>query len=393
MTTGELTHSEHPARQFGIRVLIWQSRQLIRLPYLLKPVTETLLAGFRAAHGVHIMSGHGTRHRAEFDAFYGNASMLGRGDVFIWIGLTMDHVPWRALRERGVRCILYQTEPTHRCMARSSGAFAVDELWDFSHHNIEACRRRGVDAPALRYVPLAAVRGPVASRPRDCTVGRPLIFFGNKYDGPLRKRCWDALRAALPKRVYSTYRIWDDASFVAEVLNQFDLFVNLDKDCGDAHGPVTFRNARLLNAGKLIISERMHPADEAEYAGMLLLANNMSHIASLYLQLIQSGDWCERADAAALAFRKKFGPRDVFARARIYRDFLLTPRHSATRRHARTALMRRALADAVHSRDDIQHGSNVERHGAPLPCDGFNHGTLAALCHSVQGSLPAAPSG
>jgi hypothetical protein len=212
------------------RVLLWHhAGPQNRLAYLYLPVRQTLLAGFRAARGVQITAGSGTRRPPEFKLFHGNLSRLRRGDVFIWIGLTMDHAPWRALRERGVRCILYQTEPVHTCMAHRtgvaspasalpphcrshrsrappSGVFAVDEIWDFSHHNLESCRRETASAPAtLRYVPLGSVASAARqTQPRVCSKPGALIFFGNVYEGPLRKRCWQQLRAALPKRVYST---------------------------------------------------------------------------------------------------------------------------------------------------------------------------------------------
>ena len=140
----------------GRRVLIWQSRNLPSLPFMYGPVTGTLVAAFRASPNVEVKNGAGTKRNDSF-AFLRSVDWLRRGDIFVWVGLSMSQAPWLTLGQRGVRRVLYQTEPTHRCEARRVGRFAVDELWDFSHHNLEACDA-AADAPRVRrYVPLGAL--------------------------------------------------------------------------------------------------------------------------------------------------------------------------------------------------------------------------------------------
>ena len=58
--------------------------------------------------------------------------------------------PWLQLREAGVRTVFYNTEPMDWCVR--SGP---DEVWDYSWHNIDGCRRRlRADRNlTLRYVP------------------------------------------------------------------------------------------------------------------------------------------------------------------------------------------------------------------------------------------------
>jgi len=46
--------------------------------------------------------------------------------------------PWMGLQKRGVWRIWYQTEPTHTYLF---SRVKVDEIWDFSYHNINAARR------------------------------------------------------------------------------------------------------------------------------------------------------------------------------------------------------------------------------------------------------------
>lgn len=86
---------------------------------------------------------------------------------------------------------------------------------------------------------------------------------------------------------------------------------------------VTFRVAKLLNAEKLVLSERCHPRDEAEYEGMVLFLDNASHIIERHRHVSQSGEWLALAQRASARFREHFRPSAVFRRAGIYQQFAL----------------------------------------------------------------------
>lgn len=90
---------------------------------------------------------------------------------------------------------------------------------------------------------------------------------------------------------------------------------------------VTFRVAKLLNAEKLVISERCHPRDEAEYEGMVLFRDNASHIIQAHQHASQSGNWLALARRASARFREKFQPSAIFLRAGIYQQFALKLKH------------------------------------------------------------------
>ena len=320
-------------------MLIWQSRNLAALPFMYSPVTDFLVAAFKPHAAV--VRGAGTR-RNDSAAFAGNWSRLRAGDIFVWVGLSMSQAPWLELGHRGVRRILYQTEPVHHCAARRVGRFAVDELWDFSHHNLEACRApadgsssatlhpRGkhygsaADAPrVLRFVPPGALEPPPP--PAPAADAQRLFFFGNPSDGPLRKACFRSLRRLLGDRLEYTFSTFSEARWRTKVLARANVFVNLHKECTEAHNPITFRVPKLLNAGRFVLSERAHPDDEREYAGIVSFHDNVSALAAAFTQLVESGQWEPRARAASAAFRERFAPREVFRRARIIDD-LLQPR-------------------------------------------------------------------
>ena len=76
------------------------------------------------------------------------------------------------------------------------------------------------------------------------------------------------LEAAMGSNVTSIYDIWAEQDY-AKMLLEHDIFLNLHKVCGDPHNPVTWHYSKLLNAHGLIISERSHPTDEAEFASLI----------------------------------------------------------------------------------------------------------------------------
>jgi hypothetical protein len=303
------------------RAVVWHSRHLKFLPYLYSPVTSTLRAGFQNL-SVEVTVGSGTRG-AEAADFRGNLSNLVAGDVYIWVGMgraiEMRESPWRDLQRRGVLTVLYQTEPVDGCKAFRAGGkreVAVDEIWDFSLHNLLGCIGRP-DRPLARHVPIAHVHGaPVVDEASSSTSPRPMVFFGDAANHPQRGRCYLELKAMLGDKLVKTYRAFTDDSFGAVVKN-FDIFVNLHKECGVRHNPVTWRSPKLLNSRKMVISERAHPLDELEYDGMLLWADNMSDVARLYRQFA-AGGWRKFAERAHERFKRRFDAAAIFERAGIY---------------------------------------------------------------------------
>jgi len=295
------------------------------------------------------------RHRT---AYLGNLSLLTAGDAVIWIGYGFPDPanPWVDLGRRGIRRILYQCEPQHKCAARTvtaalqastrqligRGRYAIDELWDFSWHNLEAC----ANAPKplrVRYVPLgaASVYGLPAALPLPPAHPGALLFFGNVRDGPPRHRCYTELQGLLRQaQLAHTYRAFDDASF-QRLLRQHAVWLNLHKGCGDAHNPVTFRVAKALLLGRLVLSERAHAKDEAEYAGLgISFHDNVSGIAAAYDRAVRDYNRAgvptlAAAEQRIAAFRQRFDPRRIFERANIYADWGLQAWRQATNRTSR----------------------------------------------------------
>lgn len=326
------------------------------------PPVLTILEGFAAAlcdgssgSGVRciprIIVGHGI-FRRDYEVYNRTIAQLKQGDVFAWIGEPTLVAPWTLMGKRSVVRILFQSEPTDTCVGRRPEArphawrkiAAVNELWDFSKHNVVGCTQamaRG-NAPKVRYIPIGATTligsqlfaelrspDPRGSRRNKSPKQRktddpgPLNFVGALQTHALRKACYTELSKALGKgNLYSTSQAWNEVSFASQALQRSDIFVNLHKQCGDAHNPVTWRNPTLLAQNKLILSERAHPSDESEYDGLVRFFDNMSAIADEYLKLREPGSgWRQMADAGGERFRQRFQPRDIFARAQVYADF------------------------------------------------------------------------
>ena len=343
-------------------VAIWTSRGS-QDEFLLAPVVETLRAGFAASPDVaNVVVGHGVpslTNRNTSSPLLAVLATLVAGDIFVWVGEFFPQligesdrvVPWRQLGEHSVRRIYYQCEPAHGCKARRPACYAerrrklgpppqdcreqrgqmqswgppVDELWDFSAHNLDACFNASASAPTtLRHVPIANV----ALTPTESATGvalgaaagdtGTLLFPGNVDCCPLRHRCFAELRRLLGRsRVRHVYKAWSEQSFAQRVLSS-SIFLNLHKDCGDAHNPVTWRSPMLLRHSKLVLSERASARDEETYKGMVLFFDNISAIAGAFLQLSASGEWRPLAARAGRLFRQQFEPTRVFERAGVY---------------------------------------------------------------------------
>lgn len=201
------------------KVIIWQGERNAdgKLSFMYWPVTATLLSGFRFAH-VDIVLGLGFSL-----AWRREVASLKSGDMFVWVGVNGKHSqPWKALRERGVRTVMYNTEPILKPRCELVGQ--VDELWDFSWFNIEQCNRSKTlpeNRPVLRYVPpghLSVSLGSIippekvqSPELRKNISHQALMFFGSVRHG--RSECIRTLQHALGSQLQWTYNVWTDPQF------------------------------------------------------------------------------------------------------------------------------------------------------------------------------------
>ena len=348
-------------------------------PYLYEPVVSTLQLGVkRAASGWKVET-------LLLQEIQSAASMpralikLTHPDVVVCVGpLGCPSMPWSYLHDRGVLTVYYQTEPLHTC-----ASIPVNEIWDFSWHNIETCAKTALngchDRPAvttercgegycmecmgfplgsptwtwpdsqraclslpipthtglckrkvaMRYVPLGALNesfAPPFAHQQESV--RSLTFVGmSRYrDG----KCWDQLRQQLPEgsNLALTDNVWSHDAF-QRVLNSPSIFLNVHKSvvkgshhwnasCGDHHNPVTFRFAKLLNSGALLISEKCNQRDELEFADLVNFTrfSNLGHKFAR-LQRLTRAQRHELAVRRRNTFAERFAPEKVFLRAGI----------------------------------------------------------------------------
>ena len=194
--------------------------------------------------------------------------------------------------------------------------------------------------------------------------------------GSLRTRCWWSLKRRLGHRLQYVYNLWNDTMFERAIVGRYNLSLNLHRDCGDSQQPIeAFRVSQLVSAGRLVISERSYPRDEAEYKGIgthaiLRLGNvvsafpqscpdpcmtpfaqfhsptsvhvtppvifapssqdNVSGIVNvsrrLFATLAGRDSWQAIAQSAQQRFREHFAPTALFQRAGIYSSFSFSVR-------------------------------------------------------------------
>ncbi len=308
-----------------MRVVIWQGEKnrVGRLAYMYWPVMGTLIGGFlEAAPSVQLEVGVGFSLR-----YHAALARLRRGDALVWVGVNGQYSqPWTKLRARGVKTILYNTEPSglsRRSPLCTATRYAVDELWDFSRYNLDRCARSYNRPNRTRYLPpgylgrRAAERSsPQQARPPEARSGvrRSLLFYGALES---RGDCFGRLKRSLGDELEHTYSVWNESAF-GEMLSKHDLFVNLHKGCrtGD---PVTFRVPVLLNEGKLILSDRAYSHDEDEFKGMVLFAG-VGRLADAY-RALRATDTAPLQRHAARLFAARFAPRETFRRAGLYEEW------------------------------------------------------------------------
>jgi hypothetical protein len=295
------------------------------------PVRNTLISGFKAL-GIEPIFQSGLK--PEFQP--------KRGDVFIWIGVAdAAKVDFKALSEKGVYTVYYQSETEifvkqHGEVCQFFTQPGLDEIWDFSHQNIDICGDHPGAPGILRYVPLGALASSPTVRQAPKEIAKITMFGSGTSFG--RADCFMAIQQSDPlmnERLMLEEKVWSDQAF-SSYLNQTDvgIFVNFHKSdckercrvdsksgkriCNEFLGPVTFRNALLLNAHGLIISEQCYFKDEAEYNGTMSFVG-FNDIHKEFIRLLELGleDRQLLADTRAALFARKFEPRTIFINAGI----------------------------------------------------------------------------
>jgi hypothetical protein len=302
-----------------MRVMLWQGEKNYAphpLTFMYWPVLGTIFAGLRRG-GANVTVGAGFSLR-----YHQTMQSLRCGDALIWVGKNGQlSQPWSRLRRAGVRTIYYNTEPTGIGTDGCDRTHEhVDELWDFSAHNLLRCSISPDRPDVLRLIPPGYIPGealPSASQP-----AHSLTFYGGLQGGVTgefesRKRCFLHLKSKLGSSLQQRYDVWNTSTF-ASLMNVSDIFLNLHKKCGKRH-PVTFRVAVLLNQAKLVLSERAHCLDEQAWAALVRFValddvpTEFERMTSANVREVQTRIYRE--------FRHRFAPEMLFNRARVYHDW------------------------------------------------------------------------
>ena len=148
------------------------------------------------------------------------------GSLLIWLGWGRKgrygrnrRVPWKVLGGRGVYRIYYQSEPVTSLVYTKD---EVDEVWDFSWHNIDKVSSQQDAASAKMHVPIAFLReAPGMTRFGDVP---KLVFFGNAKWRP----CWSEVKGMMGADLMSRYNVWNDQDYEDFLRNDYiGIFLNL----------------------------------------------------------------------------------------------------------------------------------------------------------------------
>jgi len=379
-------HQQQPERR---RILVWMEGEGHAQPY--QPILHTLVNGLQAlsdaAPGEWTVS---TTYLMDITMPECQLELSGlkAGDVFVQIGW-MAAQPgtlqegdfWTKLGAQGVRRVYYNSEPMVLDVTTSEGIAAananwepvdgeipmlphdviayrndghgdhtngtwgqpacfytsasVDEIWDYSHQNMERCRSHAPNGtqPTLRYVP-AGLQPTNSSGPCEHNASAA-IFLGStseRYDSPHRLQMVADLAADADVQltvIGSAYTY--DAQ--AAVFCEHAIGVNLHRidacgfrDCCGRQPDVAYapfesvRASTHLSAGIAFLSERSHPRDEAAFEGLVHFVDGSAAMAEAYRQVtadIAQKGAAEYAESLRSKYAKLFVPHAILERAGI----------------------------------------------------------------------------
>ena len=345
------------------------------IAFMYSPVVSSLLAIFRTA-GISptVQFGDPTMHATAARA------SLGYGDLYIFIGehglaRMLRYFIFQSLRKRGIYTIYYQSEPRKRCIFDRK---IVDEIWDFSWYNIDACANgtslytqnhmrmddwfsshslhpinQSMGATTvIRYVPLVALHASPTVKKQPTSQKANLVFFGGNWS---RGECLtfldDLFKFNASGRLRLVYNVWSEDQ-LRRFLGQPDvgIFLNIHQGCrvGSAPNstsiamPVTWRNPLLLNARALIVSERCYWRDEAEFEGLVDFTS-VSGIPSTFegLRVMRVEERTALAERRHAAFSSRFDASKIGTRAQLpllmQQLARMKAEHTGLQVHGRTA--------------------------------------------------------
>ena len=278
------------------------------------------------------------------------------GDIFVWVGRHQLHVFARKdarpelpadsklithrMRRRGVRTILYQTEPIGPATRGLvwSPSFCADEtspfveIWDYSHANIKRYWDHcpvGVTRPIVRYVPPGVVPEMTVKRADviDNCVVNGTGMLGNmnfpervQYVRMLKSQAIQSLNASQGAFAVRDGVGYNDYDALGRWLRHYCVQLNLHKFAKYPDSAFeTFRASTTVSAGSLLVSQQSDVDDQREYAGIVHFAQTpQAHGAEVARLVTLPGE--ERralARARAKLFDEKFAPERIFANANL----------------------------------------------------------------------------
>jgi len=229
----------------------------------------------------------------------------------------------RKCRGLGAFVVFYQTEPDYRKAFqkfKSKCDGLCDEIWDYSHANLDNYPESWRRVPN-RYVP------PGYARALDfgVSVAKQDTHVENiGFLGEWRRRRDDkgALLYPMYREVFGAKLVTGDNVHTAEDFIRFftDYPVQLNTYKGENCCPSTnalsaFRMAQLISNRACVISPPAYPRDEEEWHGIVHFAER-SHIANLFDEKSRDVSNCQKQSFDK--FKNKFKPLSILKRSGFF---------------------------------------------------------------------------
>ncbi|CAK8987995.1 unnamed protein product [Durusdinium trenchii] len=304
-----------------------------RPDYIFTPIFKTLLHGLRS-RGEECGYMTGFVDKAKLRQL--NAS---NGDVVVfvsYIGATDFERSCRkngSLGSRGVYCIFYSTEfelKTGATYSRVAESGNFCEVWEYTRAN-----RPHRQDQSVRYIPpgfMPVKEGPerndarVQKASHSFNINNMTLFFDGQWT-PARRQCWEHLQDVPYFRHFRQhFGVFNDDAWEQLVLKGSNVFVNLhrERNFTKEQKPLeTFRVARFLSLGGVVLTDEVNSKDAELYDGMILIEPKLCHDHSLWSPIVRelfTNDvklriW--KANAYK-AFKATFMPHKVLADAGVW---------------------------------------------------------------------------
>jgi len=267
---------------------IWQGeRNDNALQFMYKPIILSCFKYLKYSNNDYII---------DYRINYNNFNEIKPNEILIWVGC--ENIPnFDLLRNRGIYCIYYNTEP-------NIDKFNSNEIWTYSKYLFNSYNKYE-NTQIIKFIPIICEENvPNVSYINLINNNIKLTFIGLlAYRGDKKNILFQ--NSFIKNNLEEVYNLWNDTDFNNYISNKPNIYLNLTKK--NTHALPSVRINKLLSHKCIIISEHTNDIDEEYYKGLIYFCN-IHEIENVYRKLINKTniELQQEADKIYEKFYNKF---------------------------------------------------------------------------------------